>query len=87
MQGAGSQYEEKENNTLFKPQQNMSWANGMPNMNDFYMSRQVPSTKMSNIKPWDEEKVPGLGLGYTTKGSGSGYNAAVEDRKAYCLKR
>lgn len=88
MQGAGSQYRRKrEQAPLFKPQQNMSWANGMPNMNDFYLSRQVPSSKMSNIKPWDEEKVaPGLGLGFTTKGSGNGYNAAVEDRKAWLPK-
>lgn len=88
MQGAGSQYMRKrEQAPLFKPQQNMSWANGMPNMNDFYLSRQNPSTKMSNIKPWDEEKVaPGLGLGYTTEGSGSGYNAAVEDRNAWLPK-
>ena len=88
MQGAGSQFiRKREQAPLFKPQQNMSWANGMPNMNDFYLSRQNPSTKMSNIKPWDEEKVaPGLGLGYTTQGSGSGYNAAVEDRNAWLPK-
>lgn len=88
LQGAGTHYKRKrEQAPLFKPQANMSWANGMPNMNDFYLSRQNPSTKMSNIKPWDEEKVaPGLGLGYTTQGSGSGYNAAVEDRKAWLPK-
>ena len=88
LQGAGTHYiRKREQAPLFKPQQNMSWANGMPNMNDFYLSRQNPSTKMSNIKPWDEQKVaPGLGLGYTTKGSGSGYNAAVEDRNAWLPK-
>jgi len=87
-QGSGTHFlRKREQAPLFKPQQNMTWANGMPNMNDFYLSRQVPSSKMSNIKPWDEVKVaPGLGLGYTTEGSGSGYNAAVEDRSAWLPK-
>ena len=88
MQGAGSQYIRKtEQAPLFKPQANMTWANGMPNTTEFMLSRQMPSTKMNNIKPWDEERVaPGLGQGYTTTGSGSGYNAAMEDRKAWLPK-
>jgi hypothetical protein len=88
MQGAGSQLIKKtEQAPLFKPHANMTWANGMPNTSEFMLSRQLPSTKMNNIKPWDEEKVaPGLGLGYTTSGSRSGYNAAVEDRNAWLPK-
>ena len=88
MQGAGSQpIRKREQAPLFKPQANMTWANGMPNTTEFMLSRQMPSTKMNNIKPWDEERVaPGLGQGFTTKGSGSGYNAAVEDRKAWLPK-
>ena len=88
MQGAGSQHiRKREQAPLFKPQANMTWANGMPNTTEFMLSRQMPSTKMNNIKPWDEERVaPGLGQGFTTKGSGSGYNAAVEDRKAWLPK-
>lgn len=88
MQGAGSQYRRKtEQAPLFKPQPNMSWANGMPNMSEFYLSRQTPGTRMANVKPWDEERVaPGLGLGYTTGDSGIGYNAAVEDRDAWLPK-
>ena len=88
MQGAGSQYiRKREQAPLFKPQANMTWANGMPNTTEFMLSRQNPSTKMNNIKPWDEQRVaPGLGQGYTTQGSGSGYNAAVEDRKAWLPK-
>ena len=88
MQGQGSQFIRKtEQAPLFKPHANMTWANGMPNQSDFMLSRQYPSSKMNNIKPWDEEKVaPGLGLGYTTTGSGAGYNAAVEDRNAWLPK-
>ena len=88
MQGAGSQYRRKtEQAPLFKPQANMTWANGMPNTTEFMLSRQNPSTKMNNIKPWDEVQVaPGLGLGYTASGSGNGYNAGVEDRNAWLPK-
>lgn len=88
MQGAGSQYIRKtEQAPLFKPQSNMAWANGMPNMSEFYISRQNPSTRMANIKPWDEEKVaPGLGLGYNANSSGSGYNAGSEYRDAWLPK-
>jgi hypothetical protein len=88
MQGAGSQHiTKKEQAPLFKPQKEMSWANGMPNMSEFYLSRQNPSTRMANVKPWDEERVaPGLGQGYTTTGSGNGYNAGVEDRNAWLPK-
>ena len=88
MQGTGSQYlRKKEQAPLFKPQSQMTWANGMPNMTEFLLSRQNPSTKMNNVKPWDEEKVaPGLGLGYTTAGSGSGYNAGSENRNAWLPK-
>ena len=88
MQGSGSQHiRKKEQAPLFKPEKNISWANGMPNMSDFFLSRQNPSQRMANVKPWDEKKVaPGLGLGYTTGGSGSGYNAGVENRQQWLPK-
>ena len=88
MQGAGSQHKHKtEQGPLFKPQTNMSWANGMPNTTEFMLSRQVPSSKINNVKPWDEEKVaPGLGQGYTTTSSGAGYNSAVENRSSWLPK-
>jgi len=88
MQGAGSQHRSKvEQAPLFKPQANMSWSNGMPSTTDFMMSRQMPGTKMNNVKPWDEEKVaPGLGHGFTTTNSGAGYNVASEDRNAWLPK-
>lgn len=88
MQGAGSQHNRKiEQAPLFKPETNMSWANGMPSTSEFMLSRQMPSSRMNNVKPWDEERVaPGLGQGFTTTSSGSGYNAAVEDRAAWLPK-
>lgn len=88
MQGAGSQHRSKtEQAPLFKPQANMSWTNGMPSTTDFMMSRQMPGTKMNNVKPWDEEKVaPGLGHGFTATNGGNGYNVAVEDRNAWLPK-
>lgn len=88
MQGAGSQFRSKtEQAPLFKPQANMNWANGMPSTTEFMMSRQMPGTKMNNVKPWDEDKIaPGLGHGFTTTNSGAGYNVAVEDRNAWLPK-
>lgn len=85
--GAGSQITRKmERVPLFSPQDNYQWAHGTPNMNDFYLSRQIPSMKMSNVKPFPDEKVaPGIGLGYTTEGSG-GYNSALEARDMYLPK-
>jgi hypothetical protein len=88
MQGAGSQFIKKvEQAPLFKPESNMSWANGMPSVTDFMMSRQIPSSKINNVKPWEEQRVaPGLGQGYTTNGSGSGYNAGLESRNDWLPK-
>ena len=88
MTGAGSQqFQKKEQAPLFKPQKDIGWANGMPNMSEFFLSRQTPGTRMANVKPWEEERVaPGLGQGYTTNSSGNGYNAAVEDRNAWLPK-
>ena len=83
--GAGTYHKNKEERApLFAPKQDMHWAHGQPNRSDFYMSRQNPSTKMANTKPWEEVKVaPGLGQGYTAGNSGSGYNTAVEDRNSW----
>ena len=41
MVGSGSQTIKKiEQAPMFKPQENMQWPNGAPNMSDFYQSRQ-----------------------------------------------
>jgi hypothetical protein len=78
MNGSGSQYmTKKEQSPLFSPHTDLQWAHGAPNLNDFYQSRVNPSAKMTNVKPFAEERVgPGLGLGYTTEGSG-GFNSGM----------
>lgn len=85
--GAGSQIMRKtERAPLFAPQDNYQWAHGAPNSTDFYLSRQNPSMKMSNVKPFADQKVaPGIGLGYGTEGSG-GFNSGLESRDLYLPK-
>jgi hypothetical protein len=79
--GAGSQYISKtEQAPLFVPHENLHLPNGMPNQNDFYQSRVLPSMKISNVKPWEEVRVgPGLDQGYGTQGS-LGFNSGMESR-------
>ena len=87
MIGSGSQNIKKiEQAPLFKPQNNMQWANGAPNMSDFYQSRVNPGMKSSNVKPFESEYVgPGLNKGYTAEGSG-GYNSGMEARNNWLPK-
>ena len=79
--GAGSQSTKKqEQSPLFAPGENLQWAHGMPNQSDFIKSRINASNKMANVNPFKQESVaPGLGLGYTTEGSG-GFNSGMEQR-------
>jgi len=83
-QGQGSQTITKsEQSPLFAPGENYNYAYGAPNQNDFYQSRVNPSLRMANVKPFEEERVaPGLGLGYTTEGSG-GYNSGMAMREKW----
>ena len=83
-QGSGSQQIKKvEQAPLFKPEDNVQHNYGMPNNSEFLLSRQIPSTKIANVLPWEQEKVaPGLGLGYTTEGAG-GYNSGMLDRSSW----
>lgn len=85
--GAGSQMQiKKEAAPMFAPQENTQWAHGAPNMSEFYQSRVNPSSKMSNVKPFEEQQVaPGLGLGYTNEGSG-GYNSGMMMREQWLDK-
>ena len=81
MNGAGSQWVSKsEVAPLFKPQENYNYIYGTPNTSDFIQSRQMPSSKMSNVKPWEEVHVaPALDKGYTDVGSG-GFNSGMDAR-------
>ena len=83
-QGQGSQNITKsEQSPLFSPGENYQYAFGAPNQNDFYQSRVNPSLRMANVKPFEEQNVaPGLGLGYTTEGSG-GYNSGMAMREKW----
>ena len=85
--GSGSQtIRKKEQAPLFAPQENYQWAHGAPNSTDFYLSRQNPSTKMSNVKPFADQRVaPGIGLGYGTEGGG-GFNSGLNARDMYLDK-
>jgi|TARA_B110000967_G_scaffold146723_1_gene150195 hypothetical protein len=85
--GAGSQSITKtEQAPLFKPDENVQWAHGAPNQTDFIRSRVNPSMKMSNVKPFEEERVaPGLGLGYTNEGA-DGFNAGMMERDQWMPK-
>ena len=85
--GGGSQFVKKiEQAPLFKPQDNVQWAHGAPNMSEFYQSRVNPATRNNMVKPFESINVgPGLGKGYSTEGSG-GFNSGMEDRDAWLPK-
>ena len=85
--GSGSQtITKKEQAPLFSPIDNAQWAYGAPNESDFYQSRVNPSMRMANVTPFSQEKVgPGLGLGYTTEGSG-GFNSGMAMRDSWLDK-
>jgi hypothetical protein len=82
--GGGSQFFSKtEQAPLFRPQDNMHLPNGMPNQNDFYQSRVLPSMKIANVKPWEEVRVgPGLDQGYGAQGT-LGFNSGMEAREKW----
>ena len=87
MIGSGSQTIKKiEQAPLFKPEENMQWAYGMPNQSDFYQSRVVPGMKNNNVKPFDTIMVgPGLDKGFGINGS-NGYNSGMEARDKWLPK-
>jgi len=87
MIGSGSQTIKKiEQAPLFKPEDNVQWAYGMPNQSDFYQSRVNPAMKNNNVKPFDTVMVgPGLDKGYGVNGS-NGYNSGMEARDKWLPK-
>jgi len=86
-QGLGSQHNKKvEQAPLFTPSQNMTHKFGAPNANDFIQSRQIQTSKISNVLPADQIQVgPGIGMGYTAN-SGDGYNSGMMNREAWMDK-
>jgi len=82
--GVGSQRIKKtEQAPLFKPMDNLNFANGAPNASDFYQSRVNESNKFSNYKPFESQQVgPGLNLGFTNEGS-NGFNSGVTSRELW----
>ena len=87
MNGSGSNYIRKsEQAPLFKPGENYQYAHGAPNSTDFMRSRVNPSSRMANVKPFEEQKVgPGLNLGYTNEGAG-GFNSGMMNRELWTAK-
>ena len=85
--GKGSQHiEKKEQAPLFAPNDNYQWAYGAPNQTDFMQSRVNASSKISNVLPFEQEKVgPGIGLGAGTEGS-SGFNSGMMNRETWMPK-
>ena len=84
MVGAGSQIQKKvEQAPLFKPESNIQWTMGAPNMTDFYQSRQNPALRNNMVKPFESVQVgPGLNKGYGKEGSG-GFNSGLESREMW----
>jgi hypothetical protein len=72
-----------EQSPLFAPSENQQWAFGMPSTADFVQSRQNPSMRMANVKPFESIQVgPGLGLGFTSEGVG-GFNSGLLAREEW----
>ena len=83
MLGAGSQqFRKTEQSPLFVPSDSAQFAYGMPSTSDFIQSRMNVGMKMSNVKPFLEERVaPGLG------GEGSaGFNSGMMARDLWMPK-
>jgi len=87
MNGNGSQINRKvEQAPLFKPQENIQHAYGMPNHSDFYQSRVNPGMRNNNVKPFLTETVgPGLDQGYSSIGTG-GFNSGMQARDKWLPK-
>jgi hypothetical protein len=87
MTGSGSQTIKRvEQAPLFKPEDNVQWAFGAPNMSDFYQSRVNPAMMNSMAKPFESERVgPALNKGFSNDGS-NGFNSGMEARELWLPK-
>lgn len=82
--GAGSQqFKKSAIGPMFKPEENMDWAHGTPNVSNFLQSRVNPSMSMANVKPFEEIRVgPGLNKNDCINGS-NGFNSGMEAREIW----
>lgn len=87
MVGTGSQTIKKiEQAPLFKPEDNIQWAYGSPDMSDFYQSRVNPGTVNNHALPFQQQNVgPGLNKGFSSEGS-NGFNSGMEARDLWLDK-
>ena len=87
MAGTGSQTIKKiEQAPLFKPEDNVQWAYGAPDMSDFYQSRVNPGMLNHHALPFQQQHVgPGLNKGFSSEGS-NGFNAGMEAREKWVDK-
>ena len=87
MTGGGSTATKKvEQAPLFKPEDNVQWSSGQPNVTDFMQSRTNPGMTRNNVKPFESQMVgPGLDAGYNNSGKG-GFNSGMESREKYMPK-
>jgi hypothetical protein len=86
--GSGSQFiSKKEQAPMFSPGGSNQFAYGMPSSTDFIQSRQNPSTKMANVKPFEQIQVgPGLGLKPNQITGNEGYNNGMMMRDKWVDK-
>ena len=87
--GSGNNSVEKQGiGPMFKPEAGLTHIYGAPNNTEYIQNRMKDNltSKMNNVKPWQEIQVaPGLGKGYTSQGSG-GFNSGMEQRNKYMPK-
>ena len=85
LQGSHSlDIKKEEQAPLFSPEDNIQWANGVPNQTEFIRSRQVVSQSMNNINPWGDgnRNQPGLNKNYTTNDD-PGFNSGMQERDSW----
>ena len=87
MSGMGSHTIKKvEQPPLFKPTNNIQFANGTPNSSDFIQSRMNIGNTRNNVKPFESIYVgPGIGDGYSANGQ-NGFNSGMENRDLWLPK-
>lgn len=85
--GKGSQYQKKtEQAPLFKPEADIQWSHGTPNMSNFIQSRVNPSMKNNMVRPFDTVKVGGGGDESAVSDGLGGFNSGMNERNKWMPK-